>query len=108
MTLIIEHGNEQQHGYCAIFPLKKQLFHTAQKCPSLTHHEIDEGEYEVDNPEHALELLSELQEYAASHPLVIEWPMDKHLKIRQRLFADKFLKIIPTSIGLNMKLNYPQ
>jgi len=100
MTLIMEQGNEQRARILRDFSAEKNnCSRLLKQCPSLTHHEIDEGEYEVDNPEHALELLSELQEYASSHSLVIEWPQGQTFKIRQRLFADKLSLKITSDIN---------
>lgn len=88
MTLVMENGNEKRARIIRDFSLEKNNLQMLFKhCPSLVLHEIEPGEYDIDNPEEALEVLSELQEYASLHPLVIEWPQGQTFKIRQRLFA---------------------
>ena len=95
MTLITENGNETRARIVRNFTSEKtNLTALLTHCPGLTHHEYDQGEYETDNPEDTLEVLSELQHYAAIHPLIIEWPQGQTFKIRQRVFSESLsLKI---------------
>lgn len=55
------------------------------QCSSLSQHEYDTGEYEIESPEDVLEVLSELQQFADKHPLNIEWPQGQTFKIKQRV-----------------------
>ena len=55
------------------------------QCPSLSQHEYDVGEYEIESPEEVLEVMSELQHYATAQPLTIEWPQGQTFKIKQRV-----------------------
>ena len=64
------------------------------QCPSLKQHQYDKGEYDIESPENVLEVLSELQQYASTQPLTIEWPQGQTFKIKQRVSAsDLALKI---------------
>jgi hypothetical protein len=68
------------------FEEEKQHVHTVLKqCSVLKHYESAPVEYEMESPEAVLEVLSALQEYAKTQPLVIEWPKGQSYKIKQRL-----------------------
>lgn len=66
---------------------KKNQKALLSKCQSLSQHEYDVGEYEIGSPEDVLEVLSELQQYAATEPLTIEWPQGQTYKIKQRVYG---------------------
>ncbi len=84
MTLVSEHGFEKrarvQRNLLAEKNNQKMLL---TQCPSLSLHEYDQGEYEIESPEDVLEVLSELQQY--NQPLTIEWPQGQSFKIKQRV-----------------------
>jgi len=86
MTLVTEKGLEKrtrvQRNFLAEKKNQKALF---AQCPSLLHHEYDNGEYEIESPEDVLEVMSELQHYAMAQPLTIEWPQGQSFKIKQRV-----------------------
>ncbi|MDP3560047.1 MAG: DEAD/DEAH box helicase [Legionellaceae bacterium] len=56
-------------------------------CPLLVQHQNEPGIYDIEEPESVLEVLSELQQYAESHPIQVEWPQGQTFKIKQRIFA---------------------
>ncbi|BCA97306.1 hypothetical protein TUM19329_36670 (plasmid) [Legionella antarctica] len=95
MLLLTENGNETRTRVARNFKAEQDNLETLlAQCPSLARHEVGQGEYEIDNPEETLETLSEMQNYAATHPLVIEWPQGQTFKIKQRIFSDNLsLKI---------------
>ncbi len=88
MTLVSEQGADVRtrihRDFAAEKNHRKKLL---AKCPSLSHHEYDTGEYDIESPEDVLEVLSELQQYAATEPLTIEWPQGQSFKIKQRVSA---------------------
>ena len=95
MTLISENGVEKRTRVQRNFQAEKKnqnlLF---SQCPSLSQHEYDPGEYEIESPEDVLEVLSELQQFATTQPLNIEWPQGQTFKIKQRVTASNLsLKI---------------
>ena len=86
MTLVTENGFEKRARVQRNFQAEKKnqtLLFT--QCPSLSQHEYDIGEYEIESPEDVLEVLSELQRYATTQPLNIEWPQGQSFKIKQRV-----------------------
>ncbi len=86
MTMVTENGLEKrarvQRNFLAEKKNLKELF---AQCPSLLQHEYDDGVYEIESPEDVLEVMSELQHYAAAAPLMIEWPQGQTFKIKQRV-----------------------
>ena len=86
MALIPENGLETrtrvQRNFLAEKKNQKALF---AQCPSLSQHQFDVGEYEIESPEDVLEVMSELQQYASAQPLTIEWPQGQSFKIKQRI-----------------------
>ena len=95
MTLVSEQGTDVRTRIHRDFSAEKSHQKKLLKaCPSLSHHEYDIGEYEIESPEDVLEILSELQHYASAEPLTIEWPQGQSFKIKQRVSAmDMALKI---------------
>lgn len=87
MMLHTENGQETRARLMRDLAREKaNLIHLTKQCQHLTHHEFEPGAYEIDNVEDTLEVLSELQEYASAHPLMIEWPQGQTFKIKQRVF----------------------
>jgi len=88
MALVTENGLEKRtrvkRNVLAEKKHQKALF---SQCPSLSQHEYDVGEYEIESPEHVLEVMSELQHYATTQALTIEWPQGQSFKIKQRVNA---------------------
>lgn len=66
---------------------KNNLEKLLKHCPTLSHHESDVGEYDIESPEDTLEVLSELHHYGTENALTMEWPHGQTFKIKQRLFA---------------------
>ena len=58
------------------------------QCPHLAHHALGHNEYDMEEPEESLEVLSELQQYAKDNPLTIEWPQGQKFRIKQRLLSE--------------------
>lgn len=86
LTLILENGVETRKRVQRHFTTeKKNQKALLAQCPSLSQHEYDVGEYEIESPEDVLEALSELQQYATTQPLSIEWPQGQSFKIKQRV-----------------------
>lgn len=72
MTFLTENGKETRaHIMRNFIQEKNNQHHLLSHCQSLAHQEYDQGEYETENPEDTLEVLSELQQYAISHPLTL-------------------------------------
>ena len=95
VALISEQGVEKRTRVVRDFTAEKKnqkaLF---AQCPSLLQHEFDVGEYEIESSEDVLELLSELQQFASTQALTIEWPQGQTFKIKQRINGHNFsLKI---------------
>lgn len=88
MTIVTENGLEKRtrvkRNLLAEKKHQKTLF---SQCPSLSQHEYDVGVYEIESPEHVLEVMSELQQYATTQALTIEWPQGQSFKIKQRVNA---------------------
>lgn len=86
MALVSEQGSEKrtrvQRDFTAEKKNQKALF---AQCPSLSQHEYDAGEYDIESPEDVLEVLSELQQFATTQALTIEWPQGQTFKIKQRV-----------------------
>lgn len=96
MTFVAENGNESRARIARNFSSEKgNKALLIKQCPSLAHYEYEQNEYEIESPEDALEVLSELQHYALSNPLIIEWPQGQTFKIKQRVFAN----------GLSLKIS---
>ncbi|MCX7121155.1 MAG: DEAD/DEAH box helicase [Gammaproteobacteria bacterium] len=95
MALITENGIENRVRILRDFSLEKSSqLNLLSKCQSLSHHEIEPSEYEINTPEETLETLSELQNYAALSPVVIEWPQGQTFKIKQKIsFSNLSLNI---------------
>ncbi len=72
---------------------EKQLAKAAiAACPTLNEYPKDDGEWWIEEPEHCLELLLELQELGES--VIIEWPEGEKLRVsRQAGLGDFQLKI---------------
>lgn len=88
MTLVSEQGTDVRTRIHRDFTAEKSNQKKLLKaCPSLSHHEYDVGEYDMESPEDVLEVLSELQQYATTEPLTIEWPQGQPFKIKQRVSA---------------------
>lgn len=86
MALVEENGVEKRMRVQRQFSAEKKNQTTLfSQCPSLSQYEYDVGEYEIETPEDVLEVLSELQQYAATQPLTIEWPQGQTYKIKQRV-----------------------
>ena len=96
MTILVTDGVETRAR--VIRDLSAEQVNQAKlilQCPRLSAHEIESGVYETDTPEETLEVLSELQNYAAHEPheaalLNIEWPQGQTFKIKQRLMPGSF------------------
>lgn len=96
MMLLTENGNETRTRIVRDLTSEKSNKDALlSQCPNLSHHEYEPGEYETENPEDTLEILSELQRYARAHPLIIEWPQGQTFKIKQQVFAQ----------GLSLKIS---
>ncbi|MCX7117664.1 MAG: DEAD/DEAH box helicase [Legionellales bacterium] len=88
MTLIEEHGLEKRVRIQRdLLVEKKHLKKLLAQCPSLSQHEYETCEYDIEAPEDVLEVISELQQYATTHPLTFEWPEGQSFKIKQRVNA---------------------
>jgi len=88
MAFVSENGTEQRIRVQRHFSdEKKHQKALLSRCPSLSQHEYEVGEYEIASPEDVLEVLSELQHYAATEPLTIEWPEGQTFKIKQHVNA---------------------
>lgn len=88
MTLVTENGIEKRTRVQRdLLAEKKNQKGLLAQCPSLSQHEYDVGEYEIESPEDVLEMMSELQHYATTNALTIEWPQGQTFKIKQRVNA---------------------
>ncbi len=67
---------------------KKQQDKILQSCSTFRHLEKRENQWQVDDPEDALELLLELKE--CGDEVILEWPQGEKLKIRTKASFDSF------------------
>lgn len=67
---------------------KKQLNKILQSCSTFRHLEEIGNQWQVDDPEEALELLLELKE--CGDEVILEWPQGEKFKVRRKVSFDNF------------------
>lgn len=67
---------------------KKQRNNIIQSCSTFSHLEEIENQWQVDEPEDALELLLELKECGDN--VILEWPQGEKLTVRKEISFDRF------------------
>ncbi len=67
---------------------KKQQNKILKSCPTFLHLDKIENQWQVDDPEDALELLLELKE--CGDEVILEWPQGEKLKVHKKVSFDSF------------------